>query len=87
MSGFFAVRNLDEKTKAFIAEYAHERKVNMAQALREIVYLVQEHLRERQKHKHTKKYRSFFEIFPDVAFESSDPQLSKHIDNVLYGKK
>lgn len=85
MTEFFAVRNLDEKTRAYIAEYAHERNLNMAQALREIVCLVQEHLRERQKPR--KRYRSFFEVLPQIAFESSDPNLSKNIDKILYGKR
>jgi len=84
MSEFFAVRNLDASTRQFITEYAKEKDVTMSEALREIVFLVKTHLKEQKPQK--KKYRSFFEIFDKVAFKSNDPNLSKNIDKILYGK-
>jgi len=87
MSEMFAVRNVDNKTKEFIYEYAHAHDLNLGEALREISRLVQEHLKEKERKKQKKKYRSFFEIYNKVAFKSDDPNLSKNIDSVLYGKK
>lgn len=87
MADIFAVRNVDEKTKEFIYNYAHEHDVNLGDALRELVYLVEEHLREREQQKHKKKYVSFFEIYDKVKFSGGDSNLSKNMDEVLYGKR
>lgn len=86
MSDLFAIRNVDKKTKAFIADYAHEHAINMNEALREIVFLVQEHLKENKPIVKKRKY-SIFEIYDKVAFSSNDPNLSKNIDKYLYGKR
>jgi hypothetical protein len=58
--------------------------MNVGEALREIVQLVKIHLSE---NKSKKKYRSFFEIYDAVKFNGGDPNLSKNIDKVLYGKR
>ena len=85
MADIFAVRNVDEKTKEFIYNYAHEHDVNLGEALREIMQLARIHLSESGRHK--KKYRSIFEVYNQIAFKSDDPNLSKNIDKVLYGKR
>lgn len=33
-----------------------------------------------------KKYTSFFDNYDKIAFTSNDPNLSQHIDDILYGK-
>lgn len=84
MSGVLAIRNVDEKTRQFIREYATEHNLNIGEAIREIVFLVRQHLKECGEHK-KKKYQSFFEIYDKVAFKA-EPSLSKDIDKLLYGK-
>ena len=59
MVEIFAIRNVDEKTREFITNYAAEHKLSMAEALRELILLVQEHLAERPK----KKYKSIFDSY------------------------
>ena len=83
MSDIFAVRKVDEKTREFIYEYAHENDLTTGEALREIARMAKEHMKETPK----KKYRSFFEIYDEVKFRSKDPNLSKNIDKYLYGKR
>lgn len=85
MGDIFAVRNLDEKTKAEIQDYAHEHNLNMAQAIRELVFMALEHLK--CFHKNKKKYKSFFEVYDKIKFKTNDPHLSENIDTVLYGKR
>ena len=87
MSELFAVRNVDEKTKHFIYKYATENDVNIGEALREIVFLVQEHLKEKEQQKQKKKYSSLFDTYDKIAFTSDDPQLSEKIDTILYEEK
>lgn len=33
-----------------------------------------------------KKYNSFFDNFDKLVFTTDDPNLSQHIDDILYGK-
>ncbi|MBI2079500.1 hypothetical protein HYT84_01950 [Candidatus Micrarchaeota archaeon] len=87
MSEIFAIRNVDRKTKAFIQNYAYEHDLKLGDALKEIVFLVQEYIMELSKNKQKKKYRSFFEIYDKIKFSSGDPNLSKNIDKILYGKR
>ncbi len=83
MSDFFAVRNLDEKTKQDIQQYAEEKDLAIAEAIRELVFLAKAHLAERPK----KKFRSIFEVLDKIKFSSPDPHLSQNIDAILYGAK
>lgn len=82
MADMFAVRNVDETTKQFIAQYAEEHNITMAEALRELVLLVQEHLKERKR----KKYSSIFDTYDKIAFEG-EKDLSQNIDKILYEEK
>ncbi len=84
MSEIFAIRDVDEKTKKFIHKYAHEHDVNLSEALRDIVFMVQEHLKELEKQKTKKKYKSFFDLYDKLKFRSNDPHLSERIDEILY---
>jgi len=84
MAEIFAVRNLDEKTRKEISTYAHENNSTIAEAIRELVFLALQHIKHTKK---DKKYKSFFEIYDKVAFHSGDPNLSKNIDKILYGKR
>lgn len=81
MSGMFAVRNVDKNTKKYIQTYAAERDLTLGEALREMVFLVQEHLAERKP----KKYKSLFDTYEKIAFSSDDPHLSEKIDEIVYG--
>ncbi|MEK6981629.1 MAG: hypothetical protein AABX38_01745 [Candidatus Micrarchaeota archaeon] len=87
MSDIFAVRNVDERTKQFIYDYAHENSKSIGEALTDIVFLVKVHIREQQKHGLKKRKKSIFTVYNKIAFKSNDPNLSKNIDNVLYGKR
>lgn len=68
MSEIFAVRNVDEKTRTFISEYANEHNLNTGDALRDIVSFAQEHLKEKKQHK---KYQSIFKIHDKIKFSGS----------------
>ncbi|MBU0591750.1 hypothetical protein KKF81_06920 [Candidatus Micrarchaeota archaeon] len=81
MADMFAIRNVDDGTKEFITKYAEEHNITIAEALREIILLVQEHISEKPK----KKYKSIFEIYEKVKFSSGDPNLSEKIDEIVYG--
>lgn len=85
MSDFFAIRNVDPKTKEFITEYAKEKDLSMSEALREIVFLAKEHIKEQKPSK--KKYRGFFDTYEKIAFKSGNPNLSSGIDKLLYEEK
>ncbi|MBI5158913.1 hypothetical protein HY992_02225 [Candidatus Micrarchaeota archaeon] len=86
MTGVLAIRNVDEKTRQFIREYAAEHNLNIGEAVREIVFLVRQHLKECGDHK-KKKYQSIFEVYDKIKFSDSDPNLSRNIDKILYGKR
>lgn len=79
MADMFAIRNVDDKTKEFITEYAENHDMTVAEALRELILLVQEHLAEMPK----KKYKSIFDTFDKIAFEG-EKDLSKKIDKIVY---
>ncbi|MBI5223132.1 hypothetical protein HY990_01790 [Candidatus Micrarchaeota archaeon] len=87
MSDIFAIRNVDEKTKNFIHDYAHENDLATAEALRDIATLAKEHLKEKAAQKAKKRKISIFEVYNKIAFKSKDPNLSKNIDKYLYGKR
>ncbi len=76
----FALRNVDEGTKKFIKNYANEHDLNTGEALREIVLGAKEHF---QESKSKKKYKSFFDTYEKLKF-NSDPRLSENIDEILY---
>lgn len=86
MAEIFAVRNVGEKTKDFIYEYAHIHDLNTGEAIDEITRLAQEHLKEKEVRKIKKRKISIFEVYNKIAFKSKDPNLSKNIDKYLYGK-
>ncbi len=87
MADVFAVRNVGEKTKDFIYEYAHNHDLNTGEALDEITRLAREHLKEKEQQNQKKKYKSFFDTYEEIAFKSDDPNLSQNIDKILYGGK
>lgn len=82
MTNFFAVRNLDDSTKEFISGYAREHKISMAEAMREIALLAQERMREKKRGRPA----SIFSAYEKIKFSSGNPNLSREIDVVLYGK-
>jgi len=82
MTDMFAIRNVDNKTKQFITEYAEEHNITIAEALRELILLVQEHISEKPK----KKYKSVFEVYDKLKFSTDDPKLSEKIDEIVYGE-
>jgi len=79
MTDMFAIRKVDENTREFITDYAEEHGLTMAEALRELILLVQEHQREKSR----KKYSSIFDTYKKIAFKGEN-DLSKNIDKVLY---
>ena len=81
MSEMFAIRNVDDATREFILEYAEEHNITVAEALKEIILLVQEHLGEKPK----KKYKSVFEVYEKLKFKTDDPKLSEKVDEIVYG--
>lgn len=85
MSEFFAIRNVDPKTKEFISEYAKEKDLSMGEALQEIVFLVKEHIKEQKPQK--KKYKSLFDTYSKIAFKSGNSKTSQEIDKLLYEEK
>ena len=87
MADVFAVRNVGEKTKDFIYEYAHVHDLNTGEALDKIAQLAQEHLKEKEQQKQKKKYKSLFDTYEEIAFKSDDPNLSQNIDKILYEEK
>ncbi|MFH1785149.1 MAG: hypothetical protein ABH842_01855 [Candidatus Micrarchaeota archaeon] len=72
MKEIFAVRNVDEKTILFINAYAREHKMKTGDALREIVSLAQEYVKEQSR---MKKYRSIFAIHDKLKFSSENTEL------------
>ncbi|MBN2122542.1 hypothetical protein JW721_05835 [Candidatus Micrarchaeota archaeon] len=83
MTNFFAVRNLDDATKEFISNYAREHKLSMAEAMREIALLAQKKMQEKKG----KRSTSVFSAYEKIKFSSGNPNLSREIDTVLYGKR
>lgn len=83
MTGFFAVRNMDEATRKFISRYASEHNLSMAAAIREISLLARERMREAGR----KKHASIFSAYGRIRFSSGKAHLSRDIDRILYGKR
>ena len=81
MADMFAIRNVDDATKAFILKYAEEHNITIAEALREMVLLVREHLSEKPK----KRFKSVFDMLDKLKFKSDEPNLSERIDEIAYG--
>ncbi|MDD5337590.1 MAG: hypothetical protein PHS02_03850 [Candidatus ainarchaeum sp.] len=81
MAGMLGIRNVDERTKRLLQDYANERNMTMAEALQEIMSLALEHLSEKK----AKKYKSIFDTYDKIKFKSNDPHLSEKIDEILYG--
>lgn len=82
MEEIFALRNVDQGTKKFIKNYAHEHDLNTGEALREIVMTAKEHLAEK---KQKKKYKSFFDTYDAIKFKGPG-NASDKIDEILYGE-
>lgn len=83
MADTFAVRNVGEKTKEFIYEYAHVHDLNTGEALDEIARLAQEHLQEKKQQKQKKKYKSLFDTYDQLKFHGGE-HTSETIDKLLY---
>ncbi|MBS3167888.1 hypothetical protein J4216_02080 [Candidatus Woesearchaeota archaeon] len=77
----FAVRDVDDSTREFITNYAKKHRINMAQALREIVLKSKENRSSKGK-----KYKSLFDTYEKIKISGGDPKLSEKIDDVLYGE-
>ena len=80
MADMFAVRNLDEKTIEAIQEYAHERRLNTAEAVRDLVFFGLQHIKHAKKEK---KYNSIFDVYGSMKFRGGK-DLSQRIDEVAY---
>ena len=81
MSEFFAVRNLDEKTKHAIQQYADDKDVTIAEAIRDLIFFGLQHLKHAIKEK---KYSSFREVYDKLKFKGGR-ELSQQIDEIVYG--
>lgn len=79
MAEIFAIRNVDDSTKQFILKYAEENDLTIAEALRELIILVKEHMKEKPQ----KKYSSIFDTYEKIAFEG-EKDLSRNIDRIIY---
>jgi hypothetical protein len=82
MKEMFGIRNVDDGTRKFILSYASEHDMTIAEALRELMGLVREHLAEK---KTRKKYKSIFDTYEKAVFSTGDPHLSEKIDDIVYG--
>ncbi|MFH0713303.1 MAG: hypothetical protein V1722_02095 [Candidatus Micrarchaeota archaeon] len=80
MEEIFAVRKVDDKTKRFIQRYASDHDLNTGEALREIVFIAETHLRE---NKEKKKYNSIFDTWDKIKFKGPG-NASDRIDEILY---
>ena len=76
----YTIRNFDEKTKENIYVYAQEHDINVAEAIKELVFYGLQHIKHSKKEK---KYNSFFDLYDELKF-SSDSDLSQKIDEILY---
>ena len=80
MGDVYTIRNMDEKTRKEIQDYAHEHDVSIAEALRELIMIATKSIKKEE----SKKYKSIFDVYNKIKF-SAEPDLSKKIDKVLYG--
>ena len=78
--GTYTIRDLDDKTKEVVHHYAQEHDLNIADAIRELVFLALQHLQHSKKEK---KYGSFFEMYDKIKFKGG-ANLSKEHDKVAY---
>jgi hypothetical protein len=76
----YTIRNLDEKTKETVQEYAQKHNLNIAEAMRELVLLGVQHM---QHTKNKNKHSSFFDIYDRIKFKGGK-NLSKEHDQVAY---
>lgn len=74
----YTIRNLDEKTKHVIRDYAVQHNLNTADAIRYLVFVGKKTKTE------SKKYKSFFEIYEKVKFKGGK-DLSAKADELIYG--
>ena len=79
MGEVYTIRNMDEKTRKEIQNYAHEHDVSIGEALRELIMIAMKSLRKEEG----KKYKSIFDVYEKIKF-SAEPDLSKKVDKVLY---
>ena len=71
---------MDKKTKESIQDYAHEHDLNVAEALRDLVFFGLQHITHTKKEK---KYASIFEVEKKLSF-AGEPELSQKIDEIAY---
>ena len=76
----YTIRGMDSKTKAAIQSYANAHGLNVAEAVRDLVFFGLQHIRHTKKEK---KYSSIFEVKEKLSFEA-EPDLSKKIDEIVY---
>ena len=77
----YTIRDLDEKTKDAIQSYAREHDVNVAEAVKELVFFGLQHIRHTKKEK---KYSSIFEVQKRLSFKAEPADLSQRIDEIVY---
>lgn len=83
MSDIFAVRDVDEDTKRFIHNYARRHKMRVGKAMKQLVYLAQEHLKEKENGQ-KKKFRSLADRYDEIKFGGKG-DLSDKVDEIVYG--
>lgn len=76
----YTIREMDKKTKESIQIYAHEHDLNIAEALRDLVFFGLQHIKHTKKEK---KYASIFDVQKKLSF-TAEPELSQKIDEVAY---
>ena len=76
----YTIRDMDQKTKESVQTYAHEHDLNVAEALRDLVFFGLQHIKHRQKEK---KYASIFKVQKKLSFKGGR-NLSQEIDQVAY---
>ena len=76
----YTIREMDKKTKESIQTYAHEHDLNVAEALRDLVFFGLQHIKHTKKEK---KYASIFEVQKKISFKGGK-YLSQEIDKIVY---
>lgn len=71
---------MDKKTKESVQAYAHEHDLNVAEALRDLVFFGLQHIKHTKKEK---KYSSIFEVQKRISFKGGK-HLSQEIDKIVY---
>jgi hypothetical protein len=72
----YTIRDLDEKTRQVIHDYAAQHHLNTADAIQYLIFVG-------RKTKTEKKYKSFFEIYEKVRFKGGK-NLSANADDLVY---